>query len=521
MPVEKGRPPVTHDPTPLGRHGNEVNRLRARRMGIDTLQEPVIYMRRDCAACRSEGFEAQARIRVRLGDREVIATLNVVLDDRLEHGDAGLSEAAWRRLDASERADLGIGHADPLPSLARVRAKLFGEELDAAGYGAIVEDVAAGRYSDIELAAFVSACAGDRMTTAEVIALSQAMVASGERLSWGGARVLDKHCVGGLPGNRTTLVVVPIIAATGRLIPKTSSRAITSPAGTADAMETLAPVDLDLRAMRSVVEREGGCIVWGGRLGLSPADDTFIRVERPLDIDASGQLVASVLSKKAAAGATDVLIDVPVGPTAKIRTAHAFLALKARMTAAGDGLGLRVSCLRTDGSQPIGRGIGPSLEARDALAVLRNAPDAPADLRERSLVVAAALLELDPGVGAGNGRALAERVLTGGAAARKLDAIRAAQGGARDLRDAPHRRAVEAPHQGRVATIDNRRLARIAKLAGAPRAVTAGLDLHVRIGDPVATGQPLFTLHAETPGELAYALAYVASGNAVALEEGS
>ena len=153
-----------------------------------------------------------------------------------------------------------------------------------------------------------------------MLALTRAMVEAGDRLKWPAGTVVDKHCVGGLPGNRTTPIVVSIVAALGIMMPKTSSRAITSPAGTADTMETMAPVDLDIAAIRRVVEREGGCIVWGGAINLSPADDILIRVERALDIDSEGQMIASVLSKKIAAGSTHVVIDMPVGPTAKVRT---------------------------------------------------------------------------------------------------------------------------------------------------------------------------------------------------------
>src|SRR5574338_46961 len=263
--------------------------LRARRMGIDTYREPVIYMRADCHICRSEGFEAQSRILVECRGRSVVATLNVITDGHgLAHGEAGLSEAAWRLLQPVEGERIGLSHPAPLESLKYVRAKLYGKRLADEELSAIVGDVADGRYSDLHLSAFVAACAGNRLDAAETLGLTRAMVAVGERLSWRHPVVADKHCVGGLPGNRTTLIVVPIVAAAGLVMPKTSSRAITSPAGTADTMETLAPVNLDSPAMRRVVEREGGCIVWGGAANLSPADDVLIRVERPLDLDGEG-----------------------------------------------------------------------------------------------------------------------------------------------------------------------------------------------------------------------------------------
>lgn len=323
--------------------------------------------------------------------------------------------------------------------------------------------------------------------------------------------MVDKHCVGGLPGNRTTLLVVPIVAACGLTMPKTSSRAITSPAGTADTMEVLAPVNLDVRSMRRVVERTGGCIVWGGSVRLSPADDILIRVERPLDLDSEGQLVASVLSKKAAAGSTHVLIDLPVGATAKVRSAQAAAALGRRLQEVGSAIGLHVALRVTDGEQPVGRGIGPALEARDVLAVLQGTPEAPADLRERALRLAADILEMGGAAPAGGGLTLATQVLADGRAWATFEAICAEQGGLRSIPVATHRHTVASPSTGRVSRIDNRLLARAAKLAGAPTAAAAGIDVHARLGDQVEAGQPLFTLHAQAPGELAYALQFVRS----------
>jgi thymidine phosphorylase len=270
--------------------------LRLRRLGIDAHHEAVVYMHRDCDVCRSEGFEAETRVELRHGARSVVATLNVVTTDLLAPGEAALSEAAWRRLGAREGDAVCVTHAAPLESLSSVRAKVHGARLDGAAMRAIIADVGAGRYADIHLASFITACSAARLDRAEIAALTRAMVEAGARVAWPGAPIVDKHSVGGLPGNRTTPIVVAIVAAHGLTMPKTSSRAITSPAGTADTMETLAPVTLDLAAMRRVTEREGGCIVWGGRLGLSPADDVLIRVERPLELDTGGQLVASVIS---------------------------------------------------------------------------------------------------------------------------------------------------------------------------------------------------------------------------------
>jgi len=496
--------------------------LLSRRLGIDTYQQPIVYMRLDCHVCRSQGFAAQSQVEVRALGRSILATLNIVVTDLLAQDQAGLSEVAWRMLGVSEGSRLEFRHPDPVASLSDLRSKLFGHRLDEAAMTRIIADIAASRYSDLHLAAFIAAGAGSNMDLAETIGLTKAMIGVGTRLTWPGSPIVDKHCVGGLPGNRTTLIVVPIVAALGIVMPKTSSRAITSPAGTADTMETLAPVDLDIATLRRVVERESGCIAWGGAMQLSPADDVLIRVERPLDIDSEGQLVASILSKKAAAGSEHVLIDIPVGPTAKVRGEDAARQLAQRLEAVGAAVGLHVRCVTTDGSQPVGRGVGPALEAHDVLAVLRGDANAPADLRARALRLASDIIEMAKRAPEGHGAALAARVLAKGDALRKFDAIREAQGGQRDPGRASLRRDVFAPENGIVVAIDNRRIARFAKLAGAPNSPNAGLEMRVHLNDKIERGQPLFTLHAETTGEMEYATRYVeANLSAIAIAQES
>jgi thymidine phosphorylase len=483
--------------------------LRLRRLGVDTHQEPVVYLREDSPVCRSEGFEAQSRVRVDAGGRSIVATLNVVHGDLLAKGEAGLSEAAWRLLAPREGAVARVRHALPPASFSHVLGKIHGKRFRQGPMSEVVSEIAAGRYSDVQLSSFVTCCAQEALDDDEVTSLTRAMIAVGERMTWGRVPVVDKHSVGGLPGNRTTPIVVAIVAACGLTMPKTSSRAITSPAGTADTMETLAPVDLDLAAMRRVVEAEGGCVVWGGSVHLSPADDILIRVERALELDSSGQLIASILSKKAAAGSTHVVVDLPVGPSAKLRSPEAASRLVRSLVSVGGRVGLDVRVSVGDGTQPIGRGIGPALEARDVLAVLKAETSAPPDLRRRAVQLAGEILEMVDAAPAGQGAAAAALVLDDGRAWKKFEAICRAQGGLRTPPVASHRRVVEADRDGVVLRMENRRLSRLAKLAGAPGAAAAGIELHVRDGDRVVRGQPLFTIHAETRGELAYAVEYM------------
>lgn len=485
------------------------NVLTARRLGLDTQHEAMVFVQAESPVCRSEGFSAHSRVQLTNGNRSIIATLYQTSTDLVCDHEIGLSEAAWHLLGLADGDKLSISHPAPLESLKKVRSKVFGQRLDAAATQAIITDIVGGRYSDIHLSSFITACSALPLDIAETIALTRAMVDTGSKMSWDRTPIADKHCVGGLPGNRTTPIVVAICASLGLTIPKTSSRAITSPAGTADTMEVLTNVDLDLASMRRVVDQEGGCFVWGGGVHFSPADDALIRIERALDLDSEGALVASVLSKKIAAGATHVVIDIPVGPTAKVRSHAAALSLQSLLEKVASEFGLRLLSLTTDGTQPVGRGIGPALEARDVLDVLQNGPGAPADLADRACLIAGALLEIVGKAEAGAGKAMALEVLRSGAAYAKFEAICRAQGGFREPSLAEHSRPILAPAPGQVTCIDNRRLARVAKLAGAPGDKTAGLDLHVRLGDRVSGGQPLYTLYTETAGELAYAIDYV------------
>lgn len=485
--------------------------LRARRLGLESQYEPIVLMHKDCPVCRSEGFTARTRVELRNGQQTALATLYQVGNGFLGTDEAGLSEAAWAKLGACNGDLISVAHPRPLASLSAVRAKLYGRRLNGAELTEIIGDIVAERYSDVELAALVAAFASRPYAVAETAALTGAMVEAGERLSWRSSIVADKHSVGGLPGNRTTPLVVAIAAAAGLTIPKTSSRAITSPAGTADVMETMTNVDLDGATLRSVVEREGGCLAWGGSIRLSPADDIIIRVERELDVDCEAQLIASVLSKKIAAGATHVLLDIPVGPTAKVRTQAQAHALSEHLVRVGAKFGLRVLPSISDGSEPVGRGIGPALEAQDVLAVLRGEPDAPADLRRRALALASALLAFAGNASPAQASARAEELLDSGAALAKFLAICEGQGGFREPPVAPLRETLHSREHGVIAFLDNRLLARAAKLAGAPRAASAGLSMHIKLGERVSPGSPLITLHAESDGELAYARAFAAA----------
>lgn len=369
-----------------------------------------------------------------------------------------------------------------------------------------------------QMACFLTLCRVMGLTAQEVISWTRAMVNVGERLNWGHLgveKIMDKHCVGGVPGNRVTPLVVSIVAANGLIIPKTSSRAITSPAGTADVMEVLTKVDLSLSEMRRVVDQEGGCFVWGGGTMIAPADPYLIQVEKKLGLGLLGQIVASILAKKIAAGSTHVLIDIPVGPEIKIHSELETKSLSDLLMTVGGELGLKLRILQSEGSQPIGCGIGPALEARDVLYLLENkktenqqALSGLLKLKNKALKLAGEILEMGGVASLGSGFERAEKTLETGRALEKFKNICEAQGEFKQPKYAKFSHTVLAHEAQLISELSCRFFAELAKLAGAPMDKEAGVDLHVQVDEWVEKNQPIFTIYSNSQAQLQQALEF-------------
>src|SRR5512133_467152 len=486
------------------------SKLVLRRVAIDTYRENVAYLHRDCAVYRAEGFQALSKVEVRANGRHILATVNVVDDPNIVAcNELGLSEDAFAQMAVIDGQPASVAQAEPPQSIGALRRKLAGERLGREDFLCIVRDIAELHYSKIELSAFVVATNRNELDREEVYFLTEGMVECGRKFDWHEHLVVDKHCIGGIPGNRTSMLIVPIVAAHGMLCPKTSSRAITSPAGTADTMEVLANVELPFEQLAEIVRTHRGCLAWGGTAKLSPADDVLISVERPLAIDSPGQMVASILSKKIAAGSTHLVLDIPIGPTAKVRSMPEAQRLRRLFEYVARRMHVSLVVVVTDGRQPIGFGIGPVLEARDVMRVLENDPRAPVDLRQKALRLAGRLIECDPDVRGGDGFAIARDILDSGRALAKMNAIIAAQGAQPFDHNHPQLGVLTfdiCATVSRVAAgIDNLQVARIARLAGAPKVIGAGIDLFHKLGEAVTSGEVLYRVHAGFQSDLDFA----------------
>ncbi|MBI5389217.1 AMP phosphorylase [Candidatus Woesearchaeota archaeon] len=485
-------------------------KFKAKSMGISTGGPLVVAMHQDDA----DHFDLHTldRIKVFRGRRVETVLVDIVMRGGwISSGVLGLFEEVRESLHTHNGDIVQIMHAKKPLSVDIIKKKLDGCKLTQQEIEQIVWDIVHHKLTDIEMTYFVAACYSRHMDMQETIWLTRAMTHQGDILHLPVKPVLDKHCVGGVAGNRTTMIIVPIVASAGLSIPKTSSRSITSPAGTADTMEVLARVSISLEKMKSIVLKTQGCVVWGGALNLAPADDHIIQVERPLAIDAESQLLASVIAKKASVSATHVLFDIPFGEGSKIPTKNVALQLKRDFEIVSKKMGITPKVILTDGRQPIGNGIGPALEARDVLRVLRNDPLAPKDLAEKSLMMAGLLLEMGKKAAPGKGRRVAADIVKSGKAYEKLKEIVHAQGARGSLvpEQIPvgkHTYGVKAVKSGVVASISNAVISKIARVAGAPADRGSGIYLHRHCGRFVKKGDLLYTIHSENSEHLKYAV---------------
>ena len=448
------------------------------------------------------GVHSSDRVKLTYAGEEVIAIANLAADFPADRIWFYTEIADALHVTGDETIDVQLA---PMPeSLNNVRAKLRGERLRDHELFTIVKDVVEQHLSDIEISAFITALKIHGLSMSETEAMSRAMVQTGKTVNFGKPPILDKHSIGGIPGDKTSMVVVPIVAAAGFTIPKTSSRAITSPAGTADRMETFCPVNLNIDEIKEVVKKTGGCLVWGGSLELAPADDLFIRVEYPLGIDPL--MLPSIMSKKKAMGATHLVVDIPTGTGAKIKTATEAYTLASDFVHLGAHLGIDVHCALTFGDQPLGLGIGPALEAREALSTLMG--KGPADVHNKAVGLAGMIFEM---VGMENGRLKAEEMIRSKKAENKMREIIEAQGGNPSVRleDLPigtEHVEVRAKEKGRVLWINTDGVVQVARAAGTPKEVGSGILLRAKLGDAVSKGSVLFEVYAERKSKLESAL---------------
>ncbi len=416
------------------------------------------------------------------------------------------------------------GNIEVTPAGAAESSKILQDRLECKSYSAkeldkIMSDIVSNKISEVEIAYFISGVSHCGMSETEVLNMTKAIVKTGKKIKWPYKIVADKHSIGGIPANRTTPLVVAICAAAGVIMPKTSSRAITSAAGTADTIESISPVSISITELKKIVRKTGACLAWGGSLGLAPADDKLIRVEKMLRLDPEPQLLASILAKKVAVGSTHVLIEIPYGSGAKVSKSGAEH-LKKMFEHLGKKLKLKVIVAVTPGFEPIGNGVGPILEIKDILRVLKQ-DNSPKDLEQKSIYLSGLILEMVGKTKKSQGQVKAREILYSGQAYEKFCEIIRAQGGDPKawLPEAKYHHTIVSKHSGIIKNINNNSINYLARLAGCPIDKASGVYLYKHIGDKIKSGESIVTIYCESAGKLSQAVKFFKNSKPITISK--
>jgi len=494
--------------------------LKAKLFHIEAGGPYIVLLNRNVA--RELDLMSGDRARVMAERKYVVAIVDIA--HHLKNNEIGVFNEVKEALNLDPGQPVTIIPEEAPKSLGSIKKKLNNQKISKDEIYDIVNDIVDNVLTQSELAYLISAAYIHGFSMSETEYLTRAMAETGDMLKWKRKPVMGKHCIGGVAGNRTTMLIVPIVAAAGLMMPKTSSRSITSPAGTADTMEVLANVSFkSVEEIKNIVNKTNACLVWGGALRLAPADDAIVKVEHSLELDPTPMLLSSIMAKKYVEGVTHLLIDIPVGRFAKSKTHKDYLHLKNHFEELAKRLKMKIRVIKTKGEEPIGNGLGPALEARDVLWVLKGDERAPQDLKNKSLMMAGILLELGGKAKRRRGLKLAKELLESGDALKKMKEIIAAQGGnpkinPDKIKFGPHTFDYVAKKSGKLITLNDDRLSRIARLAGAPKNKGAGIYLYVHKGAKVKKGEKLFTIYAESDWKLNGAVKFLQKWPAVEIK---
>ena len=473
-------------------------KLEARFCDVDS-SEPMVLLHDD--DCLEIGVKENDRVSI-TGKRTIVALVSRS-DTLVEKGIVLMHRSLMDRCGVDDGDVVNVQYAPKPDSVRSIRRKMDGEKLEREEIRAIVEDILENRLSKIEISAWLTALYINEMDIDEIADFTVAMAETGDIIKFDREPVFDFHSLGGIPGNKITPIVVSIVAAAGIMIPKLSSRAISSACGTSDFVEVFCDVLMDAEKLKSVSEEVGGVFAWGGGMNLAPVDDMVIRIEHPLGINPRAQMLASIMSKKVAVGATHLLVDIPTGAGTKVPTLDVARAYARDLMDLGEKIGIHVECAITYADQPVGNAVGPALEARECISILEGQKH-PASVIEKACECAGIILEM---AGIPNGPVKAREILDSGEAHRKFLEIVAAQGGnpelrSEDIKPGIYHEDIVSTKSGYIHNIHNKDVVAIAKAAGAPNDKGAGLMIHLKKGQRVETGDVLFTIYADNEAKL-------------------
>lgn len=404
-------------------------------------------------------------------------------------------------------------------SIEALKKGLKGVKLNEKETFAIMKDIATNRFTDTLTTYYSALGFFFPSINHELYVMAKAMAETGEMLHFPWV-VADKHCMWGVPGNETTMIMIPLLTSLGIKMPKTFSKAITTPAATGECVSVLMDISFSKPQIEKLVKEHNTCLVRGGGLDLAPADEKLIRAAYPLSMQSYSRTVVSIMAKKYAMGINHSLIDIPMGPTAKVPDMKTALELKKQFIYVGQKLWMKVHVEITDAIEPIGAGIWAVLQVREVLRVLQHHELRPMDLQNKAVFLAAKIIEL-VGMAKGHGPArgktaekLALETIKSGKAWKKMQEIIKAQHGNPNVKSewlqlAKIKKEIKAEKDGTVRSIDMKILNVVARTLGAPIDLQAWLYLRKKTGDAVKKWDIIYVLYANEAPKIQMAIDYL------------
>jgi len=482
--------------------------LRTTFVDVQTGDELSVYIHRRDAKEHGIGESDRLVMSWRGGSPTVVA-VNLT-SSLIERGQVGLCQDFKRRTKIKNEEVVKIQLLGTPESVKYIAKRLQDQTLSYRETLAIINDIVNYSLDDAVISFYLSKVFFSEISEQELYYITRAMVESGEQFDFGDQLIVDKHSTGGLAGNRITPIVVAIVSALGLTMPKTSSRAVTSPAGTADTFEVLAPVSFSPKEVKSLLKKNNAFLIWGAE-GIAPADDRIIEIANELPVEPFTKLVTSIMAKKVAMGVNCLIVDVPINPTAKVKSLEEAREIEKLFLALGKLFKMKIKVVFYASFGPVGRGIGPALEARDVLRVLQQKENRPQDLQKKAVYYSAELLKMAGRAKNSEAYRQALECLTSGRAWKQMQKIIESQGGRPDIDSESIKigrivHEVKAEDSGSIRMIDNKALGWVNRSLGNPTIKQAGTYLNRSIGETVEKGETLFTIYATSQARLKYAL---------------
>jgi len=480
---------------------------------------PVVMLNPKTANQIGVHIKDRVSIKTSSNNNNGISTIVDLVEGFVKENQVVISSEIKKIMNLKNNQTVLVNLSESPKSLDFIKKKLDGKKLSKKEIIEIIKDIVSNSLSEPEIALFVSAMYDNGMNTKETVYLVKAIFNSGSKLKFKNRLVADKHSIGGIPGNRTTPIVVSICASAGLIMPKSSSRAITSAAGTADVIETIAPVEFSVKEVKKIIKKTNACLIWGGgKLNIVPADSRIINVEKILNIDPQAQLLASIMAKKIAMGAKYILIDIPYGKNAKVNKEKAE-ELRDKFYELGKIFKKKVKVILNEIKGPMGVGVGPALELIDVINVLDPRKKGPKKLEERSIDLAAEVLEMTGKAEKGDGLNMAKRILYSGRAFKKFkQIIKAQNGNFKKLRVARFKKDIFSKKSGIINEININKVNLLARIAGCPTDKFAGINIYISIGDKIKKNTKLITLYSESKSRLKESIKFYNKKNPIKIK---